>query len=186
MKCKSYILGFRPSGFAGVSLKASRSRWAREITAASRSFTGMTHKFFDQYPPSVWTHSATKRHGCYWMTRVGLKIVIFSGKFVIFFFFVVHTVDFYTDFKYDVTQSQYVVASRSWLTFKVRACKDAHVMLFSNAMTSEAYEVVIGGSSNTVTGIRDQRQQVSANIFSSLFVLLMEDINMNMCVHVQI
>ena len=73
----------------------------------------------------------------------------------------VHTLQFHTEMAYDLSRAQYVVASRSSLTFKVRTCKDAHVMLFSNAAEMEAYEVVIGGSSNTITGIRARRQAVS-------------------------
>ena len=72
----------------------------------------------------------------------------------------VHVLEFYTPADYDLDLVGYVVASKTSLLFQVQTCKDAHIILSSNIGETLAYEVVLGGSSNTVSGIRTTRQQV--------------------------
>jgi len=61
---------------------------------------------------------------------------------------------------YSYDQHSYRVNAReTFLTFNVQACNDAHVALFDQFGTMEAYEVVLGGSSNTQSSIRNVRQQ---------------------------
>jgi len=44
----------------------------------------------------------------------------------------------------------------NYLTFKVMSCKDAHILLSPTAqdLSTNAYEIVIGGSENTISAIR--------------------------------
>src|SRR5688572_16793997 len=44
----------------------------------------------------------------------------------------------------------------NYITFKVKSCKDAHILLSSAVqdLSNNTYEIVIGGSENTISAIR--------------------------------
>ena len=46
----------------------------------------------------------------------------------------------------------------------MQTCKDAHVILSSSIGDQQAYEIVLGGSGNTVSGIRTTRQHVRGTL----------------------
>ena len=71
---------------------------------------------------------------------------------------------YHTEGVYNYDRATYVVASVTAMKFKVQICKDAIVGLFSNMGENVAYEIVIGGSGNNITGIRKERVQVSASV----------------------
>ena len=75
--------------------------------------------------------------------------------------FAAHVLRFTTPIYYTVDAARRTVVSKDNLRFKVKACKDAHVILFESVGDVIAYEIVLGGSGNTVSGIRSGRQQVS-------------------------
>jgi len=64
---------------------------------------------------------------------------------------------FFTSNIYDYGPYQLRLNDQTWATFKVQACNDAHIGLFDNYMTEEAYEFVLGGFTNTKSSIRRQR-----------------------------
>lgn len=66
--------------------------------------------------------------------------------------FQLHTTD-----EYNYQQHYFRVGSQTSVVFQVQACNDAHVGLFDNFMAQEAYEIVIGGSSNTFSFLRRAR-----------------------------
>ena len=68
---------------------------------------------------------------------------------------------FFTPDAYDYDSFSYRLQSQTAVTFAVAACNDAHVALFDSRGTTDAYEVVIGGSSNMWTVIRRIRLVVS-------------------------
>ena len=50
------------------------------------------------------------------------------------------------------------VSSRSWYTFQVKACSDAHILLTSaaNRWDGDVYEIVLGGLANTQNFIKSR------------------------------
>lgn len=67
--------------------------------------------------------------------------------------------ELYTSNSYTYNNYRYRVGAKTYVTFHVRACNDAHVALFDEYMLDIAYEIVIGGSVNTISAIRRTRQQ---------------------------
>lgn len=64
---------------------------------------------------------------------------------------------FYARAQYNLEQIVHRVTDLSALAFKVKACQDAHVVLFDHYHTDYAYEIVIGSSKNNYTNIRTKR-----------------------------
>ena len=73
---------------------------------------------------------------------------------------------YHTEAVYEYSRVTYMVARFTSMRFKVQTCKDAIVGLFSNMAEKTAYEIVIGGSNNNVTGIRRERLEVRYQSFS--------------------
>ena len=66
--------------------------------------------------------------------------------------------EFLTPASYSYTNYRAGIGGATWTTFLVRACNDAHFGLMENVGDTIAYEVIIGGSGNTRTAIRRNRQ----------------------------
>ena len=78
------------------------------------------------------------------------------NKFKIFL--AVQVAMFNTSTTYSYTSAWYHAGSKKkYVTFKVQACHDAHVALFDQFMLDIAYEIVIGGSGNSLSAIRRTR-----------------------------
>lgn len=65
----------------------------------------------------------------------------------------------HTTTQYSYSSYWYRVGTKTYLQFKVKACNDAHVALFDEYLLEQAYEIVIGGSANTLSSIRRTRLQ---------------------------
>ena len=67
---------------------------------------------------------------------------------------------FYTPQDYHYNHAWRTVQARSSVSFKVRACNDAHVLFAKTqgVTTIDAYELLIGGWSNTKSVLRDRMQ----------------------------
>ncbi len=61
---------------------------------------------------------------------------------------------FFTPDQYSYETVIYRVFHTNGITFKVKACNDAHIALFDHYHTARAYEIVIGSNGNSVTRIK--------------------------------
>ena len=70
-----------------------------------------------------------------------------------------------TGTSYDYSQFRYGVNQRQFVQFRVRTCNDAHVGLFYEYGSGEKeYEIVFGGSGNTLTFFRNSTM-VGSSVF---------------------
>ena len=83
-----------------------------------------------------------------------LEVSIFNCNAVLAITYELYTSNIYTYNKY-----WYRVGAKTYVAFKVKACNDAHVALFDEYMLDLAYEIVLGGSGNTISAIRRTRLQ---------------------------
>ena len=65
----------------------------------------------------------------------------------------VYTVFTEANYGYNYT---WLLPMYNYITFKVKSCKDAHILLSTafQDLSSNAYEIVLGGSENTISAIR--------------------------------
>lgn len=90
-----------------------------------------------------------------------------SSVIIIINFFSARVFRLYTSDQYNYGQHYFRVGSQTSATFQVQACNDAHVGLFDNYLTQEAYEIVIGGGGNKYCFLRRARlieNKVSVNV----------------------